>query len=251
MVLDTQPFNVLETSHFTFFYRDECNVAKDLKKIAKYCEKGIEWFSAYVGFEIELKPDVYLFDDASGSFKDIFSEIKLDSHSINGTIVYYYVERDYLTAASVILHEAVHVIQDFYFGLDNTALAEGFASFINLKFYYYYLGVNYSDEYIFDLLKVSALQGILDGDGLPEELLKLSLPDFNRTNVLEGDRDAGLRYEIMESFIAYVVKKYGIKSVIEWQYDTTVSNFKDNFNRNIPSDFEECQKAWLLSVGYK
>ena len=187
MVLDTQPFNVLETSHFTFFYRDGCEIEKDLKKIAKYCENGISWFSTYVGLKIELKPDIYLFDEPSGSFKEPFSDINLDSHSINGTILYYYVEQDYLTAASIILHEAIHVIQDFYFSLDNTALAEGFASFISLKFYYYYLGGSYADKDISELLKVSALQGILAGDGIPEELLKLSLPDFNRTNVLIGN----------------------------------------------------------------
>lgn len=251
MVLDTQPFNVLETSHFTFFYRDGCEIEKDLKKIAKYCENGISWFSTYVGFKIELKPDIYLFDEPSGSFKEPFSDINLDSHSINGTILYYYVEQDYLTAASIILHEAIHVIQDFYFSLDNTALAEGFASFISLKFYYYYLGGSYADKDISELLKVSALQGILAGDGIPEELLKLSLPDFNRTNVLEGDRNAGLRYEIMESFITYLVEKYGIKSVIDWQRNTTVSNFKNNFNKNISADFDECQKKWLFSIGYR
>jgi hypothetical protein len=66
MVLDTQPFDVLETAHFTFFYRKDGKTAKDLKKIAKYCENGINWLSAYLGFKIELKPDIYLFDNASG-----------------------------------------------------------------------------------------------------------------------------------------------------------------------------------------
>lgn len=251
LVLDTQPFNVLETSHFTFFYRDNGDISEDLNKIAKYCENGINWFSAYAGFSVELKPDVYLFDNASGSFREPFSGIKLDSHSINGTIVYYYVEQDYLTAASVILHEVMHVIQDFYFSLDNTALAEGFASFLSLKFYYYYLGYSYSDTEIFDLLKASALQGILTNDGMPEYLLKLSLPDFNRTNVFEAGRNIGLRYEIMESFVAYLVRNYGIESVIQWQNDTTTSNFKDKFYESVGNSLEECQKDWLVEIGYR
>lgn len=251
LVLDTKPFNVLETSHFTFFYRDEGDISEDLNKIAKYCENGINWFSAYAGFSVELKPDIYLFDNASDSFREPFAGIQLDSHSINGTIVYYYVEQDYLTAASVILHEVIHVIQDFYFSLDNTALAEGVASFLSLKFYYYYLGYGYSDTEIFDLLKASALQGISDDDGMPEYLLKLSLPDFNRTNIFEANRNIGLRYEIMESFVAYLIKNYGIEPVIGWQNGTTTSNFKDRLYESVGIPFDECQKTWLSEIGYR
>lgn len=249
-MLNTQPFNVLETSHFTFFYRDNGNVLKDLNKIAKYCENGIDWFSVYAGFEVKLKPDIYIFDNTSDSFKEPFSNIRLDSHSINGTIVYYYIKQDYLATASIILHEVIHVIQDFYFSLDNTALAEGFASFLSLKFYYYCLGYNYSNAEIFNLLKPSALQGILSADGMPEYLLKLSLPDFNRTNIFENNRNIGLRYEIMESFVAYLVGNYGIESVIYWQNDTTTSNFKDTFYKSIGISFNESQKSWLTEIGY-
>ena len=251
MVLDTQPFDVLETAHFTFFYRKDGKTAKDLKKIAKYCENGINWLSAYLGFKIELKPDIYLFDNASGSFKEPFSNIELDSHSINGTIIYYYVERDYLTAASIILHEAVHVIQDFYFSLDNTALAEGVASFLSLKFYYYYLGANFGDDEIFNLLKLFALEGIMKYDGTPHELLKLSLPDFNRTDVLKANRDAGYRYEIMESFVAYLTKEYGIDKVTEWQRGTTTLNFEDNFKKVMGVSFGKCQEDWLDKIGFQ
>lgn len=249
IVLNTQPFNVLETSHFTFFYRDNSAVLKDLHKIAKYCENGINWFSVYAGFDVELKPDVYIFDNTSASFKEPFSNIQLDSHSVNGAIVYYYVKQDYLMTASVILHEVMHVIQDFYFSLDNTALAEGFASFLSLKFYYYCLGYSYSDAEIFDLLKPSALQGILADDGMPEYLLKLSLPDFNRTNIFEVNRNIGLRYEIMESFVAYVVGNYGIESVIRWQNDTTTSNFKDTFCKSVGISLDESQSGWLAEIG--
>lgn len=251
LVLDTEPFNVLETSHFTFFYRDDGDIAKDLNEIAKYCENGINWFSAYAGFSVELKPDIYLFDEASCSFKGAFADIQIGSHSINGTIVYYYIEPDYLTAAAVILHEVMHVIQDFYFRLDNTALAEGFASFLSLKFYYYYLGVGYSDADIFDSLKIFAREGIAADDGMPEYLLNLSLPDFNRTNIFEADRNPGLRYEIMESFIVYLIKSYGIKSVIHWQNDTTTSNFKEQLYESVGTPFDECQTAWLSEIGYR
>ena len=250
LVLNTQPFDVLETPHFTFFYREDSSVSNDLKKIAKYCENGINWISMYAGFEIALKPDVYIFDNTSGSFREPFSSIQLESHSINGAIVYYYIKQDYLTSASVILHEVMHVIQDFYFNLDNTALAEGFASFLSLKFYYYYLGYSHSDAEIFNLLRPFALQGILADDGMPEYLLKLSLPDFNRTNIFENNRKIGLRYEIMESFVAYLVKNYGIESVIQWQNGTTTSNFKDKFYKSVGISFDENQKNWLTEIGY-
>ena len=250
LVLNTEPFDVLETSHFTFFYRkNDGAVVKDLKQIAKYCESGIVWLSAYLGFEIELKPDIYLFDEVSSSFKEPFSNINLVSHSINGTIVYYYIEQNYLTAASVILHEAVHVIQDFYCSLDNTALAEGVASFLSLKFYNYYIGANYLDSEILNLLNTIVLQGIMAGDGLPEDLLKLSLPDFNRTDVLNTNRNVGARYEIMESFITYLVKNYGINSVIQWQNETTISNFESQFFKSVGVSFEKCQSDWLTDIG--
>lgn len=250
LVMNTEPFDVLETSHFTFFYRESDEaVVKDLKQIAKYCESGIVWLSAYLGFEIELKPDIYLFDEVSSSFKEPFSNIDLVSHSINGTIVYYYVEQNYLAAASVILHEAVHVIQDFYYSLDNTALAEGIASFLSLKFYNYYIGTSYLDSEILNLLNTVVLQGIMDGDGLPEDLLTLSLPDFNRTDILNTNRNVGARYEIMESFIAYLVKNYGINSVAQWQNETTISNFKNQFFKSIGVSFDKCQSDWLADIG--
>lgn len=244
-------FDILETNHFTFFYIRNSKSEKDLHSIAKYCENGVIWFSRFTGLPIHMKIDVYLIDKDKSVFNTSIASLinsSLESHSINGTVTYFYIENNYLEASSVILHETTHVIQDLLLQLDNTAFSEGFASYIQMRYYHHCTNASQPDRQIFSYLKNFVLTGLAKGDGLPHELFSLSLPEFNRIGSSQFGRDPGYRYEICESFLTYLIMEYDLEKVIQWQKGTNRENFSKHFEICFNTKFVEEEAKWIKKL---
>lgn len=256
LFLNSETYCVLETNHYTFFYIKGSETEKEINNIAKYAEQAILWYSEYADTKVTVKPDVYLFDKGTSIGKNnilgLIDDSMMDSHSSKGVITYYYEENNYVEASVTILHETTHVIQEYLLNLRNTGIAEGHATFIGLKYYYFILGSNYDDKNIFDYLSSFVLSGLENGDGKPSDIFSMSLPEFNGVTILNGiSRNPGSRYEICESFIIYLTITYGINMVNEWLRDTDTSNFKETFKKTFKTTFASVQDDWLLKVESK
>ncbi len=254
LLFDTSSFDVLETNHFTFFYKPGSIVEKDLSSIVKYSELAVKWYFTYTNVSVTVKPDVYLFDEGTGGdynrVAGLLDDSVLDSNSTKGVITYYYKENNYIETSVTILHETIHVIQDYILELNSIGIAEGYTSYLALKYYFYILGNTYSDESIFALLSSYITDDLEKYGEYPSHIFSMSLVEFNGVMITENgiERKPLKRYEISESFIVYLTMKYDISYVNNWLKQTDTINFKARFKEEFKVDFDVEEKNWYEKV---
>lgn len=254
VLFNHEPLNVYESNHFTFFYRPGSIVEKELKSIILYSELSVKWFTSYTKIPVTVKSDVYLFDKGTGgNYNRLVSgadESMLDSNSTKGVITFYYKENNYIEAAVTILHETIHVIQDYILKMKNIGIAEGHASYLSLKYYFYVADRGYSDEFIFSILRAYVRDDIRKGKNMPGDLFSMTLPEFNGFNVSSDGimRNPESNYEIAESFIVFINMTYGMEKLNTWLNGVTVSNYRENYKRVFGNDFSSDEKLWLSEI---
>lgn len=248
-LVQEEDYEITESNHFTFFYQKDSKAEKNINKIVRFSEIGAKWMEDYLGTDFDLKIDVYIFDDETKKSKNLINSLglsDLDSFSTKGTVIYYYYENTVYQTASTIIHETYHVLQEYKFNLRNIGIGEGMATFLGYKFYEYLISGSFDDNELFDMWKSSALTGINDGDGLPSEIFELSIIEFQRFSIVTFERDPGSRYQIVLSFINYLVIKYGIDKTVRWTKNLTVENFRERFKDVFGGEFDTVQDEWLL-----
>jgi len=230
-------------------------VERDVEEIAKLSEESIIWYETTFNEKIELKMNAYLFDDEKSTdyhrlLNSVNLEIDIPAFAfIDGLFLFYnYYYYDPNFCIFTILHETVHLFQTHNYSLINNGIAEGHAYYVELKYYRFVNGYDYSDIEICKDITTTVFESIINNEDYPGNIFGYYHQDFQQWELHENilTREDNYRYDIGASFISYLVFNYGLDKLLKWFYKTTENNFKINFKNVYDLDFQDVENNWFL-----
>ena len=201
-----QPFNVVSTERFVFYFLPETLTEKDIQTIAGEREKTLKDICAFLGVSLDQRINFFLFPDAAS--KRWCMSHQGDGLAFDTTIAEIYNEQTRVDPA----HELTHIIAS-QIGHPPALMNEGLAVYMQRDH-------KWNDQHV----DITASKLFLEDKLVPlEELIK-------RTEIGSRPDDGEIAYPQSASFVKFIIDRYGREPFFKL-YAGLRSGAKDNASR--------------------